>query len=277
MKQNFVAQKISRALIAILFSLTAICMVTVVSAQMKPKVKNIVIVHGAFADASGWEAVFNILKARGYNVTAVQNPLSSLEDDVAATKRILDKQDGPVVLVGHSWAGTVITQAGEHPKVVSLVYVAAFMPKVGENTLDLVGWAPASPENGILPPDSAGWLYYDKAKFHAGFCADVSAEKAEFMFASQAPIFARSFGEPVTECAWITRPSFGIVPMQDNSINPVIERAMYKRAGAKVTELPGNHVIFMSKPKQVADVIEEAAMAGAGKNTTAMAGVLTSN
>ena len=230
-----------------------------VSAEAQKSIKNIVIVHGAFADGSGWQNVFEILTKDGYNVTIVQNPLTSLEDDVATTNRILDKQDGPAVLVGHSWGGTVITQAGVHPNVASLVYVAAFAPDVNESTLDLIKTAPAAPENGILPADEKGFVYYDKQKFHDGFAADVSKEKAAFMYASQGPIAGKSFDTHLTQAAWKTKPSYAIVAMEDKSINPDIERYMYKRAGAKVTELHGSHVIFISKAKEVANVIEAAA------------------
>jgi len=230
-------------------------------AQHDSTVKNIVIVHGAFADGSGWENVYTILKAHGYNVTMVQNPLSSLEDDVAAAQRAIDKQDGPVVLVGHSWGGTVITQAGNHDKVASLVYVAAFVPDAGETTLDLVKKEPAAPENGILPPDEKGLIYYDKAKFHAGFAADVSAAKADFMYASQGPIAVKAFLTPVTSPAWKTRPSYAIVATEDKSISPVLERMMYKRAGATTTELKGSHVLFITNAAAVAKVIETAAKA----------------
>jgi pimeloyl-ACP methyl ester carboxylesterase len=233
----------------------------IAKAQADKKVKNIVLVHGAFADGSGWEAVYKILKSDGYNVTMVQNPLSSLEDDVAATERILEKQDGPVVLVGHSWGGSVITQAGVSAKVAALVYVAAFAPNTGESTLDLVKTAPADAENGILPPDEKGFIYYDKAKFHAGFAADISKEKADFMFASQGAISVKAFITPLTEAAWKTKPSYAIVATEDKSINPLIERTMYKRAGSVVTELKGSHVIFISKAKEVAAVIESAAKA----------------
>lgn len=221
--------------------------------------KNIVIVHGAFADASGWEAVFNILKNDGYNVTLVQNPLTSLEDDVAATERALEKQDGPVVLVGHSWGGSVITQAGVSDKVAVLVYVAAFVPEIGESTLGLATAEAPAPENGILPPDDKGFIYYDKAKFHAGFAADVNSEKADFMYASQGPIAAKAFTTPLTRAAWKTKPSYAIVATEDKSINPSLERMMYKRAGAVVTELSGSHVLFISKAKEVAAVIDAAA------------------
>jgi len=223
-------------------------------------VKNIVLVHGAFADGSGWEGVFKILTAKGYNVTVVQNPLSSLEDDVAAVTLALDKQDGPTILVGHSWGGSVITQAGVHPKVVRLVYVAAFQPDEGESTIKLIMSAPPAPENGILPPDDKGMVYYDKAKFHAGFCGDLSAEKAAFMYASQGATGAKGFGTPITQAAWKTKPSWAIVPTEDKSINPDIERMMYKRSGATVTEIKGaSHVVFISHPKEVAAIIEAAA------------------
>jgi pimeloyl-ACP methyl ester carboxylesterase len=231
-------------------------------AQTSNSVKNIVIVHGAFADASGWEAVYKILTARGYNVTLVQNPLTSLEDDVAATNRILDRQDGPAVLVGHSWGGTVITQAGVSTKVSSLVYVAAFVPEIGETTLDLVKTAPPAPENGILPPDDKGLIYYDKTKFRAGFAADLSKEKTDFMCASQAPIAVKAFVTPVTQAAWKSKPSYAIVATEDKSINPQIERTVYKRAGAIVTEIKGSHAIYISQAQAVADVIEAAAKAG---------------
>lgn len=230
-------------------------------AQTPPAVKNIVIVHGAFADASGWEGVYKILTAHGYHVSLVQNPLTSLEDDVAATTRILERQDGPTVLVGHSWGGTVITQAGISPKVVSLVYVAAFVPQVGESTLDLAKTAAPAPENGIMAPDNNGFIYYDKEKFHAGFGADISKDKADFMYASIAPVAAKGFVTPVTQAAWKTKPSYAIVATDDKSINPAIERTMYTRAGAMVTEIKGSHILYMSKAKEVAAVIEAAAKA----------------
>ena len=230
-------------------------MLTTVDAQ----VKNIVIVHGAFADGSGWENVYNILKDKGYNVTMVQNPLSSLEDDVAATNRVLEKQDGPCILVGHSWGGVVISQAGSSSKVVALVYVAAFVPDAGESALDLIKQAAPDPDNGILPPDANGYIWYDKAKFHAGFAADVSAEKAAFMYASQAPIAVKCFITPLSSAAWKTKPSRAIVATEDKSISPALERTMYKRAGSTVTEIPGSHALYISKAQQVADVIEAAA------------------
>jgi len=224
-----------------------------------PAVKNVVIVHGAFADGSGWEQVYNILTARGYTVTIVQNPLTSLEDDVAATQRAIDRQDGPVVLVGHSWGGSVITQAGNSSKVVKLVYVAAFVPDVGESTFALATSVPPAPENGILPPDDKGFIYYDKAKFRAGFAAEQTQQKADFMWASQIPVAAKAFVTPITYAAWKTKPSYGIVATEDKSISPDLERSMYKKAGSKVTEIKGSHTLFIANAKAVADVIDNAA------------------
>ncbi|MBL0739866.1 alpha/beta hydrolase [Chryseolinea lacunae] len=251
------------SLLTIAMFFGAVAMSAPANAQTQTSAKNVVIVHGAFADASGWESVYKILVRHGFTVTLVQNPLTSLEDDVAATERALDKQDGPTVLVGHSWGGTVITQAGNSSKVTSLVYVAAFAPDAGESTLDLVKTSPPAPENGIMNPDDKGLIYYDKAKFHAGFAADVSKEKADFMYASHAPINVKAFITPVTQPAWKTKPSFAIVATDDKSISPVIERTMYKRTGSVVTELKGSHVIFMSQPEAVAKVIEAAAKASA--------------
>jgi len=227
------------------------------------QIKNIVIVHGAFADGSGWENVYKILKSHGFTVTMVQNPLSSLEDDVSATERILEKQDGPAILVGHSWGGAVITQAGSSQKVAGLVYVAAFVPGVGETVLDLIKTAAPDPDNGILPPDAKGFVWYNKEKFHAGFAADVSTEKADFMYASHAPIAVKCFVTPISSAAWKSKPSWAIVATEDKSISPVLERTMYKRAGATVTEIKGSHALYIAKAKEVADVIEAAAKASA--------------
>ena len=221
-------------------------------------VKNVVLVHGAFADGSGWRALYNVLTKKGYNVTVVQNPLTSLEDDVNATHVVLDKQDGPVILVGHSWGGAVITEAGNHPKVVALVYVAAFQPDKGESALQWLQTAPPAPENGVLPPDEKGIVYYDKAKYHAGFCADISKEEAEFMYASQGAFYAKGFVTPITHAAWNDKPAYGLVATEDKSIAPEIQHKMYKRSNTKVTEIKGSHVIFMSQPEAVAKTVIEA-------------------
>lgn len=231
-----------------------------VYAQDQP-VKNVVLVHGAFADGSGFKALYATLTKKGYNVTVVQNPLTSLEDDVAATNLVLDKQDGPVILAGHSWGGAVITEAGNHPKVAALVYIAAFQPAEGETVLQWVQSAPPAPESGVLPPDEKGIVYFDKAKFHAGFCADVPKDQADFMYASQGAFHVKGFVTPLKNAAWKTKPAYGIVATEDKAIVPEIERAMYKRSNTKITEIKGSHVVFMSQPEAVAKVIIEAANA----------------
>jgi pimeloyl-ACP methyl ester carboxylesterase len=233
-------------------------------AAAQTPVKNIVLVHGAFADGSGWEGVYNILKKRGYNVSVVGNPNTGLADDVAATKRVIEKQNGPVILVGHSYGGAIITEAGNDDKVAGLVYVTAFVPDAGETLLSLLQAGPPAPNSGILPPEN-GFVWYDKAKFHSGFCADLSKEKADFMYAAQVPVAASVFGSSVSKAAWKTRPSWYIVGTEDQTIPPDGERFMAKRAGAKITEVKGaSHVVFISQPKIVADVIETAAK-GTGK------------
>jgi pimeloyl-ACP methyl ester carboxylesterase len=229
------------------------------SKQESKQVKNVVLVHGAFADGSGYRALYTALTKKGYQVTVVQNPLTSLEDDVAATNVVLDKQDGPVILAGHSWGGAVITQAGNHPKVAALVYIAAFQPGNGETALQWLQTAPPAPENGVLPPDDKGIVYYDKAKYHAGFCGDLSKEEAEFMFASQGAFYAKGFATPITKAAWMDKPTYGLVATEDKSIAPEIQHAMYKRSNTKITEVKGSHVIYMSQPDAVAKVIIEAA------------------
>ena len=221
--------------------------------------KNIVIIHGAFADASGWEPVYHILKAEGYQVTLVQNPTSTLKADVEATNIALDWQDGPTVLVGHSWGGTVITEAGLHDKVSSLVYVAAFVPDVNESTLDLVQSAPILEINGILPPDDKGMVYLNKDKFNATFATGQPKEKSDFMYDSQIPLTVTAFIDKATQAAWKTKPSYAILATDDGTINPVLERKMYERAGSQVTELTGGHTMFMTHPEKVCAVIIKAA------------------
>jgi len=222
-------------------------------------IKNVVLVHGAFADGSGYKALYDVLVRKGYHVTFVQNPLSSLEDDVKAVNLALDQQDGPAILAGHSWGGAVITEAGNHPKVAALVYIAAFQPDKGESALQWIQTLPPAPENGIQAPDANGIVYYDRSKYHAGFCADISAEQANFMAASQGAFYARAFGTPLTQAAWKNKPSYGIVATEDKAIVPDIQRNMYKRSNSKVTEIKGSHVVFMSQPEKVAAVIIEAA------------------
>ncbi|WP_291911999.1 alpha/beta hydrolase [Chitinophaga sp. CB10] len=223
-------------------------------------IKNIVFVHGAFADGSGFKKLYKILTEKGYHVTVVQNPLTSLKDDVDATTRTLDKQDGPTVLVGHSWAGTVITEAGVHPKVASLVYIAAFQPDAGENTAQQSEGAPKMEGSGILPPDENGILYFDRKQFHKGFAADLSKEEADFMAASQTPIYAACFATPVTHAAWKTKPSYAVLSTEDHALSPWVQRKMYERAGDKVTAIKASHAVFISQPEAVAKVIIAASL-----------------
>jgi pimeloyl-ACP methyl ester carboxylesterase len=222
-------------------------------------VKNVVLVHGAFADGSGYKGVYEALTKQGYNVTIVQNPLTSLEDDATATKLVLDAQDGPTILAGHSWGGAVITQAGNHPNVAGLVYIAAFQPDNGESAFTWFQSAPPAPENGVLPPNEKGIVYYSKEKYHAGFCADLSKEEAEFMYASQGAFYGECFVTPITNAAWRNKPTYGIVATEDKSINPDIQRNMYKRSQTQVTEMQGSHAVYISQAEQVAAVIMEAA------------------
>jgi pimeloyl-ACP methyl ester carboxylesterase len=222
-------------------------------------VKNIVLVHGAFADGSGWEGIYKVLKSKGYNVSIVGNPNTGMPDDVAAVKRVLDRLTGPVILVGHSYGGAIITEAGNDPKVAGLVYIAAFVPAGDETLLKLLQSGPPAPNSGILPPDKNGYIWYDTAKFHSGFCADLSKEQASFMAASQVPVSASVFGYSFKEPAWKTKPAWYIVATEDQTIPPPGQHFMAKRAGAKVTEIKGSHLAFMVKPAEAAAVIETAA------------------
>lgn len=228
---------------------------------MKQKL-NVVLVHGAFADGSGWQPVFQLLTAKGYNVVVVQNPLTSMEDDVATTARVLNALEGQSILVGHSYGGAVITQAGVSEKVAGLVYVAAFQPDEGESALDLVMSAPDLSGGGVQPPDADGFIFFAKEKFHSGFCADLSADQAAFMAASQIPVAARAFAFKVTKVAWKTKPTWAIVAGQDKAINPEIERRMYKRSNSTTSEISdSSHVAYISHPKEVVAVIEAAVAA----------------
>src|ERR1700754_3614544 len=203
-------------------------------AEITEGTKNIVLVHGGFVDGSGWEGVHNILRNQGYNVAVVQNPTISLEDDVAVTKRAIAAQGGPVILVGHSYGGVVITEAGNDPKVAALVYVAAFAPDKGESVSALIkDPPPGAPVPPILPPQD-GYLLLDKAKFHASFAADVEAEKAAFMADSQVPWGVGALGGENSEPAWSSRPSWYLVTTEDRMIPPDAQRFMSSRAGSTV-------------------------------------------
>jgi pimeloyl-ACP methyl ester carboxylesterase len=220
----------------------------------------IVLVHGGFVDGSGWEDVFQILKKDGYPVSIVQNPTTSLADDVAVTKRVIAEQKGPVILVGHSYGGAVITEAGTHPNVSGLVYITAFAPDQGESVASLIKDPPAgAPVPPILPPTD-GFLALDKAKFAASFAADVSPEKAEFMANSQVPWGVAALTGAISEPAWKGKPSWYLVATDDRMIPPPAQRMMAKRANATIAEARGSHAIYVSQPKAVAELIEKAAM-----------------
>jgi len=219
----------------------------------------VVLVHGGFVDGSGWEDVYKILKKDGYDVSIVQNPTSSLADDVAATKRVLAEQDGPVILVGHSYGGVVISEAGNDPKVEGLVYIAAFAPDQGESVATLIkDPPPGAPVPPILPPKD-GFLMLDKAKFPASFAADVTPERAAFMADSQIPWGLDALNGAVSEPAWKTKPSWYLVATDDKMIPPPAQHLMSKRAGSTVVEVKGSHAVYVSQPKAVALLIEKAA------------------
>lgn len=226
-------------------------------------VKNIVLVHGSFADGSGWRGVADILEHDGYHVTVAQPPETSLDDDVTSVKRLLAMQDGPAILVGHSYGGVIITQAGSDPKVAGLVYVAAMAPDDGEAAGQLLQKIPAA--STAVTPSADGYLYLDPARFRADFAADVPANVTRFMALSQVLTNSAAFGQKVTSPAWKTKPSWGIVATEDRAINPDLERFMYQRAGSHVTEIKGSHAVYISRPKDVAAVIELAAQ-GAQKH-----------
>ncbi|WP_416068403.1 alpha/beta fold hydrolase [Rhizobium sp. ZK1] len=232
-------------------------------ASQAAEVKNIVIVHGALADGSGWRQATEILEGRGFNVTIVQEPITSLADDVAATNRVLDLQDGSTLLVGHSYGGMVITEAGNNSNVAGLVYVAAFQPDKGESLIGLASSKPAGGMN-IRETKDSKYLYLDPAAFANDFAADLPKDEAAFLARSQVFASKEAFSAKVGAPAWKTKKSWTIVATEDRSINPDLERDMAKRAGSDVTEIKASHAVFASQPEKVADVIEKAAEA-AGK------------
>ncbi|MGH8050791.1 MAG: alpha/beta hydrolase [Arenimonas sp.] len=222
-------------------------------------VKNIVLVHGGFVDGSGWNRVYKILKKDGYNVSIVQNPTTSLADDVAVTKRTIAQQDGSVILVGHSYGGVVISEAGNDEKVKGLVFVAAFAPDKGESVSSMIANpVPGAPVPPILPPQD-GFLFLDKTKFADSFAADVDADEAAFMADSQVPWGVEALTGTVTAPAWKTKQSWYLVASNDKMIPPVAQRGMAQRAGSTVVETAGSHAFFVSKPEVVAKLIEQAA------------------
>ncbi len=234
-------------------------------AETKPAAKDIVIVHGALVDGSGWRAVYDILTKDGFHVTIVQEPLTGLAEDVDATKRVIDQQTGPVVLVGHSYGGSVITEAGADPKVSALVYVAALQPDTGEASGQLMSKF-AAPNNAMraaknrATPDK--YFFIPPAKFRETYAADVPAPEAQFMADSEQQLAEKAMGAPISVAAWRTKPSFAILTTKDRVISPELQRWMYQRSGAKVTEVPASHAVFVSQPEAVARVIEAAAKQG---------------
>src|SRR5580698_3316241 len=263
MKNNAMAMgvrtRISYFALAIMTIILSVGENTMEQTKSTTVVRNIVIVHGGLVDGSGWEAVYNLLKKDSYAVTIVQNPTISLADDVAFTKRAIAALNGPVILVGHSYGGAVITEAGNDPKVAGLVYVAAFALDKGESVSLLIkDPPPGAPLPPILPPVD-GFLLLDKAKFPASFAADVSPEKAEFMADSQVPWGVDALGGTISEAAWRIKPSWYLLTTQDRMIPPSAQRAMAERTGAAVTEVPASHSVYVSQPQAVASLVKQAA------------------
>ena len=234
---------------------------------MAQSTNNIVLVHGGFVDGSGWESVYRLLRKDGYNVAIVQNPTISLSGDVAATKLIINEQDGPVILAGHSYGGAVITEAGNDPKVVGLVYITAFAPDKGESVNSLIKDPPPdAPVPPILPPKD-GYLFLDKSKFRASFAGDVEAEKAEFMADSQVPWGVQALDGEISEPAWKSKPSWYLLVTEDRMIPPPAQRFMSERAGSTVVEVAGSHAIYVSQPNAVAALIKQASQGVAAATT----------
>jgi pimeloyl-ACP methyl ester carboxylesterase len=219
----------------------------------------IVLVHGALIDGSSWRGVYDVLTKDGYRVSIAQPPLTGFDEDVAATQRVLDQLDGPVILVGNSYGGSIITVAGSDPKVKALVYVAALQPDVGETSAQVA--PPKNQENNDLRPTKDGFIFLDPAKYAADVGADLPKATADFMARSQMPIFGAAFGTKLTAAAWRNKPSYAIVATEDRELDPAIAQRMANRAGSKVTNLKGSHLIFISQPRAVARVIETAARA----------------
>ena len=234
-------------------------------AELSKSPATIVLVHGGFVDGAGWEGVYNVLKKDGFNVSIVQNPTTTLADDVAATKLVIAQAQGPVVLVGHSYGGVVITESGTDPKVKGLVYITAFAPDKGKSVQSLIANPPpGAPVPPILPPQN-GYLFLDKAKFRASFAGDVSEAKAAFMADSQVPWGVNALAGEVTEPAWKSKPSWYLIATEDKMIPPPAQRQMAARAGATVAEAAGSHAIYVSKPEAVAALIAKAAKSVSSK------------
>lgn len=226
------------------------------------EIRNVVLVHGAFADGAGWRRVYDLLTARGYHVSIVQNPLTSFADDVAATTRVLDLQDGPAILVGHSWGGTVITESGVHPNVAGLVYVSALIPDAGETSgQQYEGFAP-TPEF-VIDVTEDGFGYLNRDAFRGGFAADLSEADAALLADSQVPVNMSVFGEAVTAAAWRDKPSWAVIATEDKAFDQAMLQHMATRIGADITNVPGSHALFITQAETVADVIARAARSAA--------------
>jgi pimeloyl-ACP methyl ester carboxylesterase len=247
-------------------------MVTAAPAHAATPTKTVVLVHGLWADGSSWNKVIPLLLAKGLKVISVQNPLTSLADDVAATKRVIDDQTGPVILVGHSWGGMVITQAGDDPKVAALVYVAAFAPDEGQAIADLVKDLPPPPGAASVRTDAAGFVWLTAEGVAKDFASDLPAAETKVMAATQGPTPKKTFEEKVSTSAWKTKPSWYIVAQKDREIQPDLERAMAKKIKASTTEVPTSHVAMLSRPKEVAAVILKAADVASTKSGPAVQG-----
>src|SRR5262245_52456150 len=235
---------------------------TVAAQKEAPRVRNIVLVHGAWADGSGWKGVYDILVKDGFKVSIVQEPETSFKEDVAATKRVIAQQSGPCILVAHSYGGAVITEAGNDPLVVGLVYIAAHMPDSGEKESEDGKRFPSDlAKSGAIKKTPDGFTYIDPAQFHELFAADLPGDQAAFMARSQVLNFADNFSATITKAAWRTKPSWMLVAGSDRTINPDLERWYAKRANSHAVEVPGaSHVVYVSHPKEVAALIEEAAL-----------------
>jgi len=224
-------------------------------------IRNVVLVHGGFVDGSGWEGVYRALTKSGHSVTVVQNPTISLADDVAVTRRAIAAQDGPVILVGHSYGGAVVTEAGNDPRVAAVVYIAAFAPDAGESVASLIkDPPPGAPVPPILPPQD-GFLFLDRSKFQASFAADVEGSAAKFMADSQVPWGLDALSGAITQPAWRSKPSWYLVATNDRMIPPDAQRAMSKRAGSTVVEVEGSHAVYVSQPQAVETAMKSASAA----------------
>src|SRR3977135_1080120 len=262
MSNSMKGMRVARGMSQFFFIVLLLLTCSALSAQNKDhRVRNIVLVHGAWADGSGWKGVYDILVKDGYNVNIVQEPETTFKEDVAWTKRVLAQQDGPCILVAHSYGGAVITEAGTDPSVAGLVYIAAHMPDAGENEADDGRRFPSDlSESSAIKKTADGFTYLDPAQFHEYFAADLSAEQAAFMARSQVLNAAENFKAVITAAAWRSKPSWMLVAMKDRIINPELERWYAERAKSHVIEVPGaSHAVYISRPKEVAALIEEAA------------------